>query len=148
MRDHQRRALLVDAVPHGYQPFADKGDRTQPGRRFGKAVDLDILDQPYRIAHMIRQVEPHPHQRHRHQQHPAQSQDPGRQGFTSAQPAGQQAHQRPTGERQHRAPEQRRPERRHHPEAGTKQHQQQDLHQQAIVIEHVVSLAEGVRKTA
>src|SRR3990167_329719 len=67
-------------------------------------------------------------------------------GPPPAEPTGEQTHQRPAGKCQHRAPEQRRPERRHDPEAGTKQHQQQDLHQQAIVIEHRVSREEGCRK--
>ncbi|MNE33694.1 hypothetical protein D3C80_1273800 [compost metagenome] len=128
-RQHQRRTLLVDAVPESHQPLADQGHTTQPRRRFGQAIDLHILEQRGCVAHMVHQVEPQPHQRHRHQHHPAQRQHARREGFTTIEPAGQKTHQRPTGERQHRAPEQRRPEGRHHPEAGTEQHQKQDLHQ-------------------
>ncbi|MNK91353.1 hypothetical protein D3C87_1114470 [compost metagenome] len=135
-RHHHRRALLIDAVPDAYQPLAHKGNRTQPDRCFGQPLDLRILDECGGIAHMIGEVETQPHQRCRYQHHPAQRQQCRRQRLAAIEPTGQQAHQRPTGKRQDRAPEHRRPERRHHPEARAEQHHEQDLHQQAIVIDH------------
>ncbi|MCY1339193.1 hypothetical protein D9M69_250710 [compost metagenome] len=132
----ERRALLVDGGPQADQPAADQRHVVQPGRRRRQATQLHVLDQVHGVADVVGQVEAEHHQRHRHQQHPAQGEDRRRRRGVAIQPAGQQGHQRPAGEGQHGGPEQRRPERRQHPQAGGEQRQDQDLQQQAIVIWH------------
>ncbi|MCY1428004.1 hypothetical protein D9M71_438740 [compost metagenome] len=87
--------------------MADNGDTTQPGRRFGQAIDLHIANEGGGIAHMVGQVETQPYQRQGHNQHPQYREHTGGQGFAAVEQARQQAHQRPAGKRQDRAPEQR-----------------------------------------
>jgi len=77
----------------------------------------------------VDQVEAQPYQRHQHQQHPATGENGCGQGFAAAEPARQQAHQRPAGEGQDRPPQQCRSERQHHPQARAEQRQQNDLYQ-------------------
>ena len=59
----------------------------------------------------------------------------GERGVT-LQPAGQHAHHRPAGECQNGSPEQRGSKRRQDPETGGQQPEEQNLHQQAIIVEH------------
>jgi hypothetical protein len=85
---------------------------------------------------MIGQVEPQPHQRHRHDQDPGRGQQAGRQGFA---PPSTRVSKRINGQlaKARMAPQSNADhERRHHPQAGTQQRQQQNLHQQAIIVDH------------
>ncbi len=147
-RRHERRALLIDGGPQRYQPFANQRNTCQPLRWIRQAVDLNVLDQAGCVTHMVGEIEAQPHQRRRYQQHPAQAHHQRSQRFTALEPAGQQTHQRPAGKGQHRAPDQRRPERRHHPETGTEQRQQQNLHQQTVIVEHALSTKKDRRERA
>lgn len=101
-RHHQCRALFVDAVPPTHQALAHQRQAAQPCRGLGQAIHLDILDERRGITHVIRQVEAEPDQWSRYQQHPAQGQQTGGQGFAAVEPASQQTHQRPAGKSQDR----------------------------------------------
>ncbi|MNG02388.1 hypothetical protein D3C84_854140 [compost metagenome] len=116
-------------MPGALQPVPQQRHLMQPFRRRWQALDLDVLHQLGGAAYMLGQVADQPHQRQRHQQHPACREQCGGGGFASFQSTAQQPHQRPAGKRQHRGPEQRRDEGREHPEAGTEQGEQEDLHQ-------------------
>ncbi|MND99949.1 hypothetical protein D3C80_923430 [compost metagenome] len=106
-RGQQGRALLVQRLPPADQALANQRDATQPRRGIGQAVHLHVTHERRRIANVVSQVEPQPHQRQRHDQDPGSGQQAGRQGFAPAQRTRQQAHQRPAGKGQDGAPQQR-----------------------------------------
>jgi len=88
------------------------------------------------IAYLVGDVEAQPNQRHRHQNHPAEREQTGGERGIAIQPTGQHAHDRPAGECQNGSPEQRGSKGRQYPETGGQQPEEQNLHQQAIIVEH------------